>query len=110
TATVVEVCAIMTSVSSKPRGRGRWVRAVRSGFRVVHDLPYLLCAPAGGGNLGRPGQRLLVRGHVDDREPADDRLGLRVWAIGDRPVGGDDARPLPLQSAPEDPHARVLGL
>ena len=31
-----------------------------SGLRVVHDLADLLSTPAGLGDLGRPGERLLV--------------------------------------------------
>src|SRR6185437_14521109 len=49
-------------------------------------------------------------GHVDDREPADDLLGLRVRAVGDRSVGGHDARPLAFQPGAENPYAGVLGL
>jgi hypothetical protein len=40
-------------------------------------LPYLLRTAARDGELGSPLQRLLACGHVDDREPVDDLLGLR---------------------------------
>jgi hypothetical protein len=51
-------------------------------FGVGPDLPDLLRAAAADGDLGSPRQRLLARGHVDERESAD---GLRVRAAGDRP-------------------------
>lgn len=47
-------------------------------FGVGHELPHLLRAATSGGDLGSPRQRLLACGHVDDREPANDLLGLRV--------------------------------
>ena len=72
-------------VGSRPRqpllwpGRG----LLRSDERVEHDFPDLLRAAAGDSELGSPFKRLLARGHVDHREPADDRLGLRVRAVGE---------------------------
>src|SRR5512138_1974429 len=70
-------------------------------FGVGQKLPYLLRTPACDGDLGSPRQRLLACGHFDDHEPANDLLRLRVRAVGDRPVGGHDARPLALESATE---------
>src|SRR3984957_6684532 len=46
-------------------------------FGVGPDLPDLLRAAAGDGELGGPAQCLLAWGHVDEREPAD---GLRARA------------------------------
>jgi hypothetical protein len=62
-------------------------------FGVGQELPDLLRAAAADGDLGSPRQRLLACGHVDDREPANDFLGLRVRPVSDRPVRGHDARP-----------------
>ena len=76
-------------------------------FRVGPELPDLLRAAAGNGDLGSPFQRLLARGHLDDRDSAD---GLRVRAVGDRSVGGHDARLLVFQSAGQQVHAGVQGL
>ena len=61
------------------------------------------------GDAGSPLQRVLARGHVDDRESADVRLALRVRAVGDRAIGGHDAHLfVGAQSAAEHPDAGAL--
>ena len=56
------------------------VARLRSDGRVGQELADLLSATAGDGDLGSPPQRLLARGHVDDRESAEVLHALRVGA------------------------------
>src|SRR5712692_9423648 len=67
-------------------------------FGVGPELPYLLRTAAGDRDLCGPPEGSLLCGHVDDGEASTQLLGLRVCAVGDRPVGGHDARPLEFQS------------
>src|SRR5207344_2560823 len=55
-------------------------------------------------------ERVLARGHLDDREPTDHGFGLRRRPIGDHTVGANDARSLPLKPAAMDPDASILCL
>src|SRR5919201_3869133 len=83
--------------------------AVQSGLRVEHDLTDLLRAPTRIGYPSRPHERFLTRGHLDDREPAHDRLCLRYGSVCNGSVGRYYARSLALDPATEDPHSRGLG-
>src|SRR5262249_48714244 len=75
--------------------------------RVVQELPDLLRTAASHADFGGPLKGLFPRGHVNDRETAEDLLSLGVGAVGDRPVGGHNACPLALQPGAEDPRAGV---
>src|SRR2546423_2943288 len=75
------------SVLAVGANRPRWARSVAH-RRVRHELADLLSTAAGGRDLRGPLQRCLPRGHVEDREPSVELLGLRVSASGDRPVTG----------------------
>src|SRR4030095_14878897 len=71
-----------------------WARIGHVGLRAVahrrvgHELADLLSTATGGRDLRGPLQRCLPRGHVEDREPSVELLGLRVSAGGDRTVNG----------------------
>src|SRR5512144_3265226 len=55
---------------------------------------------------GRRGRSTL---DAELREPAEDLLGLRARAVGDRPVGGHDAGPLAFPPAADNPQRRRPG-
>lgn len=102
--------APLVQVDAQTRVVNRSLAEHRVCFGVGHEFPHLLRAAASGGDLGSPRQRLLACGYVDDREPAYDLLGLRVRPVGDQPVRGHDARPLPLEPAAVHLHAGDHGL
>src|SRR5688500_17045957 len=82
----------------------------RSGLRVEHDLANLLRAATPNGDPGSPRDSLLASRNLDDRKPADYRLGFRYRSGRDGPVRRNNGRLLALDTAAEDPDPRGLCL
>jgi hypothetical protein len=106
-ATTGDTIALPLVVEAARRESGKMDR--RSGLRVVHDLPYLLRAPASDRDLGGPVQGVVAGGHLEDRETADDGLGLRVRAGADGPVARIDGAYLAWRGDADSAYADIHG-
>ena len=94
--------------------RDLWVGSVFSGGMPGGELcgvrgrpccPGLLGGGAGGGGFGRPRRAFLGEGPAGRGDPL---MARGVRAVGDRPVGGHDARRLVFQPAGGNVHAGVM--